>query len=163
MYPTFPSLNCSDTENAVFCKSENDVSIETYPEYNVPPLLLPCIDDPKVLVTIHTSELYDLFNVERLGGMSPDVIASIRSNILQGSQFASAISKCSDEEIMETIKPRNIQSPSQLVLWSKHLQYLLEERLKHSSNGDTSTANIDTSPTVDTTSGGTISDSVENK
>lgn len=159
MYPIFPTLNSTDSEDIVFCKSDNDVSIEKYPEYNVPPLQLPCIDDPKELVTIHTSELYDLFNVERLGGMSSDVIASIRNNILQGSQFASEISKCSDDEIMETIKPRNLQSPSQLVLWSKHLQYLLEERLQQSSNGDVDTSTVDTSQTVDSTSGGTSSSS----
>lgn len=120
-------------DNVVVCHSTDDVQIEQYPEYQVPPLQLPCINDEKQLVTIKTSEIYDLFNVERLGGMSPDVIASIRSNILQGSQFANAISKCSDDEIMETIKPRNLQSPSQLILWSKHLQYLLEERLNQKS------------------------------
>lgn len=151
MYPTFPILNSIDSKNVVFCKSDNDVPIEEYPEYNVPPLQLPCIDDPKELVTIHTSELYDLFNVERLGGMSSDVIASIRNNILQGSLFASEISKCSDEEIIETIKPRNLQSPSQLVLWSKHLQFLLEERLKQSSNVDADNSNVVTSSIVDTT------------
>lgn len=120
-------------DGAVGCKSTDDVNIEQYPEYQVPPLQLPCVSDEKELVTIKTSEIYDLFNVDRLGGMSPDIIASIRSNILQGSQFADAISKCSDEEIMETIKPRNIQSPSQLVLWSKHLQFLMEERMKQTS------------------------------
>lgn len=117
----------------VVCKSTDDVNVEQYPEYQVPPLQLPCLLDEKELVTIQTSEIFDLFNVERLGGMSPDIVASIRSNILQGSQFANAISKCSDDEIMETIKPRNLQSPSQLVLWSKHLQYLLEERLKQNN------------------------------
>lgn len=117
----------------VVCKSTDDVNVEQYPEYQVPPLQLPCLLDEKELVTIQTSEIFDLFNVERLGGMSSDIVASIRSNILQGSQFANAISKCSDDEIIETIKPRNLQSPSQLVLWSKHLQYLLEERSKQNS------------------------------
>lgn len=121
------------SEVVVVSQSTDDVKIEQYPEYQVPPLQIPCINDEKELVTIRTSEIYDLFNIERLGGMSADIVASIRSNILQGSQFANAISKCSDEEIMETIKPRNLQSPSQLVLWSKHLQYLLEERLKQNN------------------------------
>lgn len=127
------NFNTLPFDNVVICQSTDDVQIEQYPEYQVPPLQLPCLNDEKELVTIKTSEIYDLFHVERLGGMSPDIIASIRSNILQGSQFANAISKCSDDEIMETIKPRNLQSPSQLVLWSKHLQYLLEERLNKSS------------------------------
>lgn len=130
---TIYKFNPLPFDNVVVCQSTDDVQIEQYPEYQVPPLQLPCLNDEKELVTIKTSEIYDLFNVDRLGGMSPDVIASIRSNILQGSQFANAISKCSDEEIMETIKPRNLQSPSQLVLWSKHLQYLLEERLKQNT------------------------------
>lgn len=130
---TIYKFNPLPFDNVVVCQSTDDVQIEQYPEYQVPPLQLPCLNDEKELVTIKTSEIHDLFNVDRLGGMSPDVIASIRSNILQGSQFANAISKCSDEEIMETIKPRNLQSPSQLVLWSKHLQYLLEERLKQNT------------------------------
>ncbi len=132
MYTLYKFDNSSSSE-VVVCHSIDDVNIEQYPEYQVPPLQLPCLTDEKELVTIKTSEIYDLFNVERLGGMSSDIVASIRSNILQGSQFANAISNCTDEEIMETIKPRNLQSPSQLVLWSKHLQYLLEERLNNSS------------------------------
>lgn len=108
----------------------NGVNLEVYPENNLPPVQAPLLDNPKELVTFVTSDIYDLFNAERLIGASADVVASIRSNMSPSSQVSDVISKMSDEQILETIKPRNLQAPSQLILWSKHMQSLIESHIE---------------------------------
>lgn len=111
----------------------NTEQVASYPEYNLPPLEVPNVDDPSKTTIVYVNDIYDLFNAQRLSGFDNDIIESIRSNILSSSPFADAISKLSDEEIMESIKPRNIQSPSQLVAWSKYVQCIIDERLENVS------------------------------
>ncbi len=111
----------------------NSEKLTSYPEYNLPPLEVPNVDDPSTTTVVHVNDIYDLFNSTRLSGFDNDIVESIRSNILASSPFSDAISKLSDEEIMESIKPRNIQSPSQLVAWSKYVQAIIEERLPNVS------------------------------
>ena len=50
---------------------------------------------------------------------------------MASSPYADAVSKLSDEEIMESIKPRNLQSPSQLMAWSKYIQSIIEDRISN--------------------------------
>lgn len=107
----------------------NSAIVADYPEYNLPALEVPNLDNPETTSIVSVNEIYDLFNAQRLGGFDADIVESIRSNILASSPYADAISQLSDDEIMESIKPRNLQSPSQLMAWSKYIQAVIEERI----------------------------------
>ncbi len=107
----------------------NSADVADYPEYNLPSLEVPNLDDPTTTSIVSVNEIYDLFNAQRLGGFDNDIVESIRSNILSSSPYADAISQLSDNEILESIKPRNLQSPSQLMAWSKYIQSVIEERI----------------------------------
>ncbi len=122
----------------------NSACVSVYPEYNLPALEVPNLADPLTTSQVAVSEIYDLFNATRLGGMETDIVESVRSNILASSPFSDAISQLSDEEILESIKPRNIQSPSQLVSWSKYLQAVITERIESANlNGSSSNNNVE--------------------
>lgn len=137
MYKVFDNL--VPTTN-VIVSHLNSVSVSEYPEYNLPALEVPNLADPVTTSQVAVSEIYDLFNATRLGGMESDIVESIRSNILASSPFSEAISKLSDDEILDSIKPRNIQSPSQLVSWSKYLQAVISDRIE-SANLNSSESN----------------------
>lgn len=124
-----------------FQVSQTEV-VAQYPEYNLPPLEVVNLDDISSTSVVPVNDIYDLFNATRLGGFDSDVIDSIRSNIMQSSQFTDAISKLSDEEIFDVIKPRNLQSPSQLVQWSKYLQSAINAKLESAKQSDSTQANI---------------------
>lgn len=130
MYQVYKNLVPQDFEFHV----SNSAELVTYPEYNLPPLEVPNLDDPTTTSIVEVNEIYDLFNAQRLSGFDNDIVDSIRSNILASSPYSDAISKLSDDEIMESIKPRNLQSPSQLVSWSKYIQSVIEERINSASN-----------------------------
>lgn len=138
MYRIYKNL-CPESYNFHVSHSEN---VSVYPEYNLPPLEVVNLDDTSTTSVVPVNDIYDLFNASRLSGFDNDVIQSIRSNIMQSSQFAEAISKLSDDEIFECIKPRNIQSPSQLVQWSKYLQSTINAKLESAKQSDSSQADI---------------------
>ena len=94
----------------------NSEHVSQYPEYNLPNLEVPNLNDPTTTSVVAVNDIYDLFNSQRLSGFDNDIVESIRSNILASSPFSDAISKLSDSEILESIKPRNLQSPSQLAV-----------------------------------------------
>lgn len=98
-----------------------------YPENRLEPIVVKS-DFGDCLV--HTSDLYDLFNQQRIANFGADVVRDfIARNYPLSSSISDKISKMSDEEIMESIKPRNIQSYSELMLWSKYLNSKIEEKL----------------------------------
>lgn len=138
MYKIYDNL-CPDSYNFQVAHSE---SVSEYPEYNLPPLEVVNLDDTSTTSIVPVNDIYDLFNATRLSGFDSDVVDSIRSNIMQSSQFADAISKLSDEEIFETIKPRNIQSPSQLVQWSKYLQSAINAKIESAKQTDNSHSTV---------------------
>lgn len=146
MYNTFKDL----VPTKLGCSVANSANVEEYPEYNLPPLEVVNIDDNSKTSKVIVNEIYDLFNGQRLSGFDNDIAESIRSNILQSSQFTEEISKLSDDEIIESIKPRNIQSPSQLVAWSKYIQGIIEERLQTAVN-TTPEKEVSTTPQVEPT------------
>lgn len=91
-----------------------------YPENQLEPILVKS-DFGDCLVM--TSDLYDLFNQQRIANFGVDVVRDfIARNYPLSSSVSEQISKMSDDEIMNSIKPRNIQSYSELMLWSKYLQ-----------------------------------------
>lgn len=148
MYKVFDNLIPQDFEFHV----SNSAELVTYPEYNLPPLEVPNLDDPTTTSIVEVNEIYDLFNAQRLAGFDNDIVESIRSNILASSPYSDAISKLSDHEIMESIKPRNLQSPSQLVSWSKYIQSVIEERI-NSVSTDNNTIESESTTASDGQSG----------
>lgn len=77
-----------------------------------------------------TSDIYDLFNQQRIANLGPDVIRDfISRNYPSSSPISDEISKMSDAEIMESIKPRNVQSYSELLSWSNYLNERIEQGL----------------------------------
>lgn len=112
--------------------SHNDeirgMDVMIYPENKLSPIMVTSdFGDCEVV----TSDLYDLFNQNRIQNLGIDVVRDfIARNYPSTSQISEAISKMSDEEIMNSIKPRNIQSYSELMSWSKYLNNEIENGLK---------------------------------
>ncbi len=94
-----------------------------------------------------TSDIYDLFNQQRIANLGPDVIRDfITRNYPASSPISEEISKMSDSEIMDSIKPRNVQSYSELLSWSKYLNSRIESGLKSVVPGSTPEPTPDYTP-----------------
>ena len=103
--------------------------LEIYPENSLPEVTR--INEDGKEVIIYTSDVYNLFNQERFAGVAQNIVDSIRSNILAGgSQYQSILDGLSDQELMSAIKPRSLQSPSELMEYSKRVMNYLDLRLK---------------------------------
>lgn len=121
MFPKYSKIEY--TLEPAYCESP----VEQYPEYSLPAVTR--IDKEGREVTIFTSEVYDLFNQQRFAGVAQNIVDSIRSNILaSGSQYQSILDGLSDEELMAAIKPRSLQSPSELMEYSKRVMAYLDSR-----------------------------------
>lgn len=98
-----------------------------YPENKLPDLV---VTSEFGDCTVVCSDLYDLFNQQRISNLGADVVRDfIARNYPTSSAISEQISKMSDSEIMESIKPRNIQSYSELMSWSKYLEMRIENGL----------------------------------
>ena len=99
-----------------------------YPENKLPVIVVSSeFGDCKVVC----SDLYDLFNQQRISNLGSDVVRDfIARNYPTSSAISDQISKMSDDDIMDSIKPRNIQSYSELMQWSKYLEMRIENGLK---------------------------------
>lgn len=98
-----------------------------YPENRLEPIFVKS-DFGDCLV--QTSDLYDLFNQQRIANFGADVVRDfIARNYPISSAISDQISKMSDDEIMSAIKPRNIQSYSELMLWSKYLNNEIQDKI----------------------------------
>lgn len=136
--------------------SERDITRDTeikgkdvvlYPENMLEPIVVKS-DFGDCLV--QTSDLYDLFNQQRIANFGADVVRDfITRNYPVSSSVSEQISKMSDEEIMNSIKPRNIQSYSELILWSKYLQQQIDNAV---SDADSSQPTSDTGETTQSVS-----------
>lgn len=99
-----------------------------YPENKLPDLV---VTSEFGDCTVVCSDLYDLFNQQRISNLGADVVRDfIARNYPTSSAISEQISKMSDSEIMDSIKPRNIQSYSELMSWSKYLVMRIENGLK---------------------------------
>lgn len=118
-----------------------------YPENKLTPIMVTSdFGDCEVV----TSDLYDLFNQNRIQNLGIDVVRDfIARNYPSSSQVSEAISKMSDEEIMASIKPRNIQSYTELMLWSKYLNSQIEDKLNKSKVSEEIEDTPPTSPSVE--------------
>lgn len=98
-----------------------------YPENKLPDLV---VTSEFGDCTVVCSDLYDLFNQQRISNLGADVVRDfIARNYPTSSAISEQISKMSDSEIMDSIKPRNIQSYSELMQWSKYLEMRIENGL----------------------------------
>lgn len=98
-----------------------------YPENKLPDLV---VTSEFGDCTVVCSDLYDLFNQQRISNLGADVVRDfIARNYPSSSAISDQISKMSDSEIMDSIKPRNIQSYSELMSWSKYLEMRIENGL----------------------------------
>lgn len=125
----------------MFKKNTNYVRTDFSHDLNVegtrPLVLYPENKLPEITVVsefgdcrVETSDVYDLFNQQRISNLGADVVRDfIARNYPVSSQVSDAISKMSDAEIMASIKPRNIQSYSELMEWSKYLNAQIENGL----------------------------------
>lgn len=99
-----------------------------YPENKLPDLV---VTSEFGDCTVITSDLYDLFNQQRIANLGADVVRDfIARNYPATSLISDHISKMSDADIMDSIKPRYIQSYSELMQWSKYLEMRIENGLK---------------------------------
>ena len=98
-----------------------------YPENKLPDLV---VTSEFGDCTVVCSDLYDLFNQQRIANLGADVVRDfIARNYPTSSAISDQISKMSDSDIMDSIKPRNIQSYSELMQWSKYLEMRIEKGL----------------------------------
>ena len=98
-----------------------------YPENKLPDLV---VTSEFGDCTVVCSDLYDLFNQQRISNLGADVVRDfIARNYPTSSAISDQISKMSDADIMDSIKPRNIQSYSELMQWSKYLEMRIEKGL----------------------------------
>lgn len=69
-----------------------------------------------------TSDIYMLFNQQRLDRMSRESLLSYFDSIqVREPRFTEIRSKLGDEQLMSFVKSRFIQSPSELMAWSQYL------------------------------------------
>lgn len=109
-------------------EAEGSRSLVLYPENKLPSITVVSEFGDCLVVT---SDIYDLFNQQRISNLGADVVRDfIARNYPVSSQVSDAISKMSDDDIMASIKPRNIQSYSELMEWSKYLNDCIDNGLK---------------------------------
>ncbi len=121
------NTNYSRTDFSHDLEVEGSRSLVLYPENKLPDITVVSEFGDCLVVT---SDVYDLFNQQRISNLGADVVRDfIARSYPVSSQVSDAISKMSDDDIMASIKPRNIQSYSELMEWSKYLNAQIENRL----------------------------------
>lgn len=77
-----------------------------------------------------TSDIYMLFNQQRLDRMSREALINYFNGLaIQDPKFGDLKSKLSDDQLISVVKSRYIQSPSELLAWSRYLNTLGDEIL----------------------------------
>lgn len=115
MFKVNPNFKAIDLSCGV--SQSPSVQVEEYPENQLPKIY---VDGKFGDIEVVTSDVYDLFSQQRIENLGPDVIRDFLSRNLPKSSTASdIISKMSDEEIVNSIKSKHIQQPSELLRWSR--------------------------------------------
>lgn len=78
-----------------------------------------------------TSDIYMLFNQQRLDRMSREnLIAHFDNMAVRDSSFSSLKKRLTDDQLISVVKSRYIQQPSELLAWSRYLNSLGDEQLR---------------------------------
>lgn len=119
---------------------EQSVFVLEYPEHKLPDVVVPGADKGCKCIVV-SSDLYDLFNQQRIQNLGIDVVRDFLGRYMpSNSQASEAISKMSDASIMDSIKPRNVQTYSDLMQWSKWLESRIEKGLVNASEPELESA-----------------------
>lgn len=71
-----------------------------------------------------STDVYMLFNQQRLDRMTLQRFTEyLNSNVPPESSLSSLRSKCTDSQLLQFCKSRYLQSPSELMAWSKYIDY----------------------------------------
>lgn len=77
-----------------------------------------------------TSDIYMLFNQQRLDRMSKDRLLAYFENLsVTDPKMSELRSKLSDDQLCSFVKSRFIQSPSELIAWSQYLMSSQDEMI----------------------------------
>ena len=77
-----------------------------------------------------TSDIYMLFNQQRLDRMSKDRLLAYFENLsVTDPKMSELRSKLSDDQLCSFVKSRFIQSPSELMAWSQYLMSSQDEMI----------------------------------
>lgn len=101
-----------------------------------------------------TSDIYMLFNQQRLDRMSREAIIShFDDMVVQNPQLTALKSKLTDDQLISLVKSRYIQQPSELLAWSMYLNTLADAELQSvvaasQSQAEKSETGADVSQTV---------------
>lgn len=77
-----------------------------------------------------TSDIYMLFNQQRLDRMSKDRLLAYFENLsVTDPKMSELRSKLSDDQLCSFVKSRFIQSPSELMVWSQYLMSSQDEMI----------------------------------
>lgn len=86
------------------------------------------LDKDGIEVVTLTSDIYMLFNQQRLDRMSKDRLLAYFENLsVNEPKMRELRSKLSDEQLCSFVKSRFIQSPSELMAWSQYLMSSQDE------------------------------------
>lgn len=78
-----------------------------------------------------TSDIYMLFNQQRLDRMSRENLVEYFNNMaVRDSSFSSLKKRLTDDQLISVVKSRYIQQASELFAWSKYLNSLGDEQLR---------------------------------
>lgn len=120
------------------------VLVEEYPENNLPKIY---VDGKFGDIEVVTSDIYDLFSQQRLENLGPDVVRDfLARNLPKSSNASDIISKMSDDEIINSIKSKHIQQPSELLRWSRFVVQEIDDAVSSSLVDDSSSVTDNVEP-----------------
>lgn len=99
--------------------------VQDYPEHMLPrATYIDCYGNE---CDVTLSDLYDLFNQQRITNFGADVLRDFVARMMpKSSSLSDYLSKLPDDAILSSIKSKNIQTYSELMQWSKYLQSEIE-------------------------------------
>lgn len=78
-----------------------------------------------------TSDIYMLFNQQRLDRMSRENLTDYFNNMaVRDGSFSALKKRLTDDQLISVVKSRYIQQPSELLAWSRYLNSLGDEQLR---------------------------------
>ena len=142
MFKNNPNYEITTLSDGVV--QEPSIKVEEYPENQLPKIY---VDGVYGDIEVVTSDIYDLFSQQRLDNLGPDVVRDyLARNLPKSSTASDIISNMSDEEIINSIKSKHIQQPSELLRWSRLVVQGIDDAVNSSLVDDSSsdTPNTDT-------------------